>query len=564
MNSKASDKTNGTSIEQFLDECQSCGACAEICPFLQDYGTPDKIIKETPENSFLCTNCSACSLVCPQGLEPSNAIFNLKTQLIRSGNIPAKISEALASANGFAERGHKFPFSYYSKHETVFWPGCGLSGINPTLVSKTVRLLSKQLNKKIGIGLDCCFDPVYQIGDIDTHREAIKRIEKRLMHNKIEHIITGCLNCQKILSKYLSNIKVQHYLEILSPENAEKDLEFGGYLHHPCPSYKFDSFTDKASAIVYGSGKKNTNSHLPLCCGCGGGLAQISPDLSSKFTDKILNMAQNGEIVTYCAGCKGKLTSRGKKTYHILELITGAKPIEKPVSSINKWKNRLFLAIKHRINIKKLLAALFIISLIILTTHLRESGYISTDGIFDFLNKHKVAAPLLFIFIYAVGPSLFVPSLPLTLGAGFLWGPFWGVVFSISGATIGASVAFLVSRYIAGNMIRERFGYEKWKWLQEKVETHGWKAVAFARLVPIFPFPVLNYIFGITPIPFIHYLWSTFVFMLPACIAYVAFGSSMGELIMKGNIEGIIIGIVIASVAMLLPFALKRFLKKVF
>jgi uncharacterized membrane protein YdjX (TVP38/TMEM64 family) len=114
-----------------------------------------------------------------------------------------------------------------------------------------------------------------------------------------------------------------------------------------------------------------------------------------------------------------------------------------------------------------------------------------------------------------------------------------------------------------GNTVKERFGYERWKWLQGKVERHGWKAVAFARLLPVLPFPVLNYMFGVTPIPFLHYLWGSFVFMLPACIAYVAFGSSMGALLLKGNIKGLIIGIIVASIAMLLPFALKPLVKKV-
>ena len=115
-----------------------------------------------------------------------------------------------------------------------------------------------------------------------------------------------------------------------------------------------------------------------------------------------------------------------------------------------------------------------------------------------------------------------------------------------------------------GETLKEKFSYSRWAWLKEKVERHGWKAVAFSRIVPIFPFPVLNYLFGITPIPFLHYLWSTFVFMLPACIAYVAFGSSMGELILKGNIKGLVIGILIATIALLLPLALKPFFKKVF
>ncbi|MCX8027306.1 MAG: VTT domain-containing protein, partial [Thermodesulfovibrionales bacterium] len=158
---------------------------------------------------------------------------------------------------------------------------------------------------------------------------------------------------------------------------------------------------------------------------------------------------------------------------------------------------------------------------------------------------------------------VFIPSLALTLGAGFIWGPIWGPVFAISGATLGATVPFLLSRYLMGDWVKRRFSEERWLELNTKVRQHGWKAVAFTRIVPIFPYPVLNYLFGITPIPLLHYVGATFVFMLPACITYTAFGSSMGELILKGNITGLIIGIVIASVAMLIPFALKRFVKKV-
>jgi len=113
------------------------------------------------------------------------------------------------------------------------------------------------------------------------------------------------------------------------------------------------------------------------------------------------------------------------------------------------------------------------------------------------------------------------------------------------------------------DFIRSKISTERWQWLQDKVNQHGWKAVAFTRLIPVFPFNLLNYLFGLTPIAFIHYLWSTFVFMLPACIAFVAFGSSLSELIMRGNVKGVIIGIVIAAVAFLIPVLLRPFFRKI-
>jgi uncharacterized membrane protein YdjX (TVP38/TMEM64 family) len=113
------------------------------------------------------------------------------------------------------------------------------------------------------------------------------------------------------------------------------------------------------------------------------------------------------------------------------------------------------------------------------------------------------------------------------------------------------------------DFVRLKISNERWHWLQDKVNQHGWKAIAFTRLIPVFPFNLLNYLFGLTPIAFGQYLWSTFVFMLPACIAFVAFGSSLGELILRGNIKGVIIGIVIAAVAFLIPVLLRPFFRKV-
>jgi len=550
-------------INEFLKSCENCSRCKKVCPFLDTYGTPDKIILETPEKVFFCSNCKACDTVCKGKLNPSDALFEIKSQLLRNGTYPVEVRNALHSANGYAMRGHKLPFVFYSSSDTVFWPGCGLAGTSPEVVRKTVRFLSNHLNKKVGLVLDCCFDPLYQLGDVDSVKKAAERIKDRLEKHKVSYVITGCTNCRKALSLHLLDIKVEHVLEVLHESfelrtpNSELRTFF---IHHPCPSFRSDKIRQNAKTIMQSDNGENSR---PTCCGHGGGISSLSPDLSEKFTDKVIKASKGNPVVTYCMGCKGKFLEKGQKAYHLLEFMTGVKPIEKPVSSGKKWVNRFFLAFGQKFNFKKLLFGSTVILLILLTAYLRKQGYISTDGILNFIKQYKVAAPLLFISIYAIGPSLFIPSLPLTLGAGFLWGPFWGVVFAITGSTTGSSVAFLISRYLMADTIKKRFGYDKWTWLKEKVEKHGWKAVAFARLLPVLPFPVLNYMFGVTPIPFFHYLWSSFVFMLPACIAYVAFGSSMGELLLKGNVKGLVIGILIASVAMLLPFALKPLVKKV-
>ncbi len=547
-------------VEDFLKNCVSCGACKEACPFLSRYGTPDEIISGNPTVVFLCTNCKACDNLCPQSLSPSEALLMAKYKQIKDNTISEDVKAALNSARGFAVRGHRFPFAYYAKSETAFWPGCSLSGTRPDLVRKIVSML------KVGLVIDCCFDPLFQNGDIDAVISASERIKERLKRHEIKRLIMGCTNCKKIFSLYMPEVETKHILEVV-PEITTKSGHYKDlqdvYLHHPCPSFRFDYVRQKASSCLASFVTINSEASKPLCCGLGGSSHALSEGLSAQYTEKVIADAKGHPIITYCMGCKNKYLKRGKEAYHILEFITDAKPLKQPVSSGRKWLNRLILATEQRLKNKKFILGTAVIMAIIIATYLRKSGYISPESLFNFIKQYKVLAPALFILIYAVGPSIFIPSLPLTLGAGFLWGPFWGVIFSISGATIGASVPFLLARYIIGNAIRERFSYARWGWLEEKVERHGWKAVAFTRIVPIFPYPVLNYLFGITPIPFLHYLWSTFVFMLPACIAYVAFGSSVGELILKGNIKGIITGILIASAALLLPIALKPLLKKV-
>ncbi|MFN3479900.1 MAG: VTT domain-containing protein [Thermodesulfovibrionales bacterium] len=546
-------------VEEFLKECLSCGVCRDACPFLSEHGTPELIIKEKPHISFLCTNCRACDNLCPQGLSPSEALLLTKYRLIKEDSLSEDIRAALNSAKRFALRGHRLPFVYYSRSEKAFWPGCSLQGTRPDIVKKIVKTL------KTGLVLDCCFDPLYQNGDLDEVKAAAERIRNRLKSHGINHLIIGCTNCKKIFSIYMPEIKTEHILEVI-PENLASE-SYGQlkdvYLHHPCPSFRFEKIRRLAEAHLKSSIKIN-QATLPQCCGLGGGVSALSEKLSKEFTARVITDSGQNPVITYCMGCKNNFLKKGKEAYHILEFITDVKPLKTPVSAGRKWLNRFFLSISLRLKDKKILLAITLILAIIFATYLRKKGYISPESILDFIRQHKVLAPLLFILIYAIGPSIFIPSLPLTLGAGFLWGPFWGVVFSITGATIGAFIPFLLSRYLFGDVIKERFGYARWQWLNEKVKKHGWKAVAFARLLPILPFPVLNYLFGITPIPAIHYLWSTFFFMLPACIAYVAFGSSMEELIVKGNITALIIAIIIVSLIMLMPFALKNLSKRLF
>ena len=157
-----------------------------------------------------------------------------------------------------------------------------------------------------------------------------------------------------------------------------------------------------------------------------------------------------------------------------------------------------------------------------------------------------------------MAPALFLPGLPLTVAAGILFGPFWGVVYAITGATIGASIAFLIARYIGRDWVEQRITGERLKRLDQEVARHGWKVVAFTRLIPLFPFNMLNYAFGLTRIGFFTYALVSFFCMLPAAIAYVVFSASLLD-VLRGNISWkFIVGLLLLAIVTAIPLIYKK------
>ena len=146
-------------------------------------------------------------------------------------------------------------------------------------------------------------------------------------------------------------------------------------------------------------------------------------------------------------------------------------------------------------------------------------------------------APLLFMLIYALATVLFLPGSVLTLAGGALFGPVLGTFYNLTGATLGATLAFLIARYLASNWVAEKTG-GRVKQLINGVEGEGWRFVAFVRLVPLFPFNLLNYALGLTRLRLLHYILATYVFMLPGAIAYTYLGYAGREAVAGG--EGMI------------------------
>ena len=152
----------------------------------------------------------------------------------------------------------------------------------------------------------------------------------------------------------------------------------------------------------------------------------------------------------------------------------------------------------------------------------------------DFIQWAKGMGPtggVVYALFYIAGTALFFPGLPLTLGAGFLYGAVIGTLVVSPASVAGASLAFLIARYFARDWVARRLKkYPQAAAIDRAIEKNGFKAVVLLRLQPVLPFNILNYALGLTSIRLRDYMLASWIGMFPATVLYVYLGSVMNDI----------------------------------
>ncbi len=144
----------------------------------------------------------------------------------------------------------------------------------------------------------------------------------------------------------------------------------------------------------------------------------------------------------------------------------------------------------------------------------------------DWVKHLGVAGAFIFVGVYALAAVLFLPGAIFTIAAGLIYGIVGGTAVALTGATIGASLAFLLGRYGLRERI-EKFAKKNKKFaaIDQAIGEQGWKIVGLLRLSPLIPFNVSNYFYGVTSIGFWPYLLASAVGMLPGTVLYAYLGA---------------------------------------
>ena len=174
-------------------------------------------------------------------------------------------------------------------------------------------------------------------------------------------------------------------------------------------------------------------------------------------------------------------------------------------------------------------------------------------------------APLVFVLVYIVGVVACFPGTVLTVGAGGMFGAVKGILLVSLASTAGATCSFLIARYFARDAVAGWLeGRENFRKLDRLTREHGGVVVAITRLIPLFPYTLINYGFGLTGVRLGTYVLCSWLFMLPGTAAYVLIGAGAVEAAAEERVPwGIVIALAaVAAVLFMVGRYGRAYLKK--
>lgn len=236
--------------------------------------------------------------------------------------------------------------------------------------------------------------------------------------------------------------------------------------------------------------------------------------------------------------------------------MTNELPAAEPVGGLNAGKVALALVILSAIG------AFFYLDLgrFLSLTALKENR----DHLLAFTEANYAAAVALFILAYIVVTGLSLPgAVILTLAGGFLFGAVFGMLFVNLGATTGATIAFLAARYLLRDWVEQKFG----KWLEPLQQGFAKNAFSYLmtlRLIPLFPFFVVNLVSGLTRMNVGSYVAATALGIIPGSFVYAYAGRQLGTINSLKEIASpnVVAAFVLLGLLALAPIVYKRFTAK--
>jgi uncharacterized membrane protein YdjX (TVP38/TMEM64 family) len=161
-------------------------------------------------------------------------------------------------------------------------------------------------------------------------------------------------------------------------------------------------------------------------------------------------------------------------------------------------------------------------------------GGIKPEQLQAWLQQMGIWAPIIYIVLYTIGTILILPSTPLNLSGGALFGVWWGTLWTSLAALIAAVVAFAFTRSVGRSYIAHKFA-GRWQAIDAEMRQGGLFYMFAIRLLPIIPYGIVNFVAGLTSIRFRDYLLGTTLGTVPGILPFVMMGAGL-QALASGNL----------------------------
>ncbi len=350
---RSSDPFKGYSSEEALREanrcllCQ-CLECVKVCEYLANYGSyPKRYVREVYNNLSIvmgihhanqminsCSLCGLCEQVCPEGLNMGEICLEARQMMVKNGKMPPSAHDfalrdmAFSNSDAFILHKHQPDFDSSSM---VFFPGCQLSASAPQHVRKMYEFLCERIDGGVGMMLGCCGAPADWAGQEDLFKETIQDVEQGWRDLGRPKVITGCPTCYAHFKHGFPQMEVETIWTLLEriglPEAGKGVVPKKLAVQDACTTRHDVQLQTSIRHILHELGhevQELENSRLTTeCCGYGGLMVFANREVANKSIEKRIRES-NDDYLAYCAMCRDNFVGKGKRVYHLLDLVFGS------------------------------------------------------------------------------------------------------------------------------------------------------------------------------------------------------------------------------------------------
>jgi len=342
-------------------DCE-CGNCLRDCEFLEkNCSSPKDLARmvldglsqpETLKMVYSCNICSLCETVCPEKLDTGAMLLEARREAVRLKLGPLPVHKGII---GYFNAGVSRLFSLTRaepgrrRSRRLFFTGCSLPAVAPAHTRKVYEELNKYF-PGTGVMMYCCGAPVELLGMDEEFENAGREILRRAEAVGAEELIAACPDCAHTLRNSVPELKIRTAWEMLDGvwTPPTRGAVSSVAVHDSCKArHDPDTCRSVRNLLTVGGAdieEIEYNGEKARCCGFGGMIYPVDPDLSTQISRRRSNESEL-PMITYCAGCRMALAGAGKESVHILDFLLDpdwqSRATSPPPGGLTRYFNRL-------------------------------------------------------------------------------------------------------------------------------------------------------------------------------------------------------------------------------